>query len=105
MHFLLQTFQPNNLQVSNEETIDVEENGEPVIINPKRAVDEVNDERQPVKRAKIYRLDIDLKKILQDHPFGGVIIKIYDKTQELSSICQSYLVDIIILHFLRIPRL
>ncbi|XP_016837924.1 uncharacterized protein LOC103317241 isoform X2 [Nasonia vitripennis] len=45
--------------------------------------------------------DLDLKALLEDHALGPSILRVYEAKKELCSASQSYLVEIITLHFLR----
>lgn len=45
--------------------------------------------------------DLDLKALLEGHALGQSILRIYEAKKELCSSSQSFLVEIIALHFLR----
>lgn len=60
-------------------------------------------EDEPTAKKTKYRntLNINQKEILDEHPLGPSILAIYKHTQELDTQCQSYVCDIVVLHFLK----
>ncbi|XP_044013870.1 uncharacterized protein LOC122856206 [Aphidius gifuensis] len=72
-------------------TPDIEEQPAPEVV-----VEEIVIEDELV----IQGVTFQLKKVLESQALGRAILIFYKYTQELNSICQSYLVDIIVLFFL-----